>query len=184
MSISLDRPVPRHSITMPPFVFFPTVRAHGFWRYLWPFSSMRQFIFTLAVSVVVIVVCAALARHIASLAPLKIALPAGLVLGVISVFPYQQLPGKLIISATRGPSCQLIPILERIILGLGYIEGSLSANSNPIHFRPKSAVLPSWFYSPEQDVELYIAYENIIEVRGPKGILNLMEMDLRWKLEE
>lgn len=75
-------------------------------------------------------------------------------------------------------------MLEQLILEREFTDGPLSPNGDRIHFRPKSAARASWFYSPEQDVELCIVYENIIEIRGPKGTLNSIEMFLRWKLEE
>ncbi|MDQ1833795.1 hypothetical protein [Massilia scottii] len=182
MSISIVS-APVETKTPPQFVFFPTERAHSFWRYFWPFLSIRQFILILAVSVVVAISCTALApRSVGTIA--GIAIPIGLVLAAIQMMAADQLPGKIIIATARGPARQLVPILEQIMLKCGYTGPAFPVDGDCVHFPPKGDAWLSWSVSPKQGVELCIADENIIEVRGPKDTLNSIEMFLRWKLEE
>ncbi|NHZ98623.1 hypothetical protein [Massilia sp. CCM 8734] len=181
MPASFPFSVQIESKTSPSFVFLPTERAHRFWRYLWPFLSIKQFIFTLAISVVMVIFCIALAPLSLGTIAANI-IPIGLVLAIIRMIPAEQLPGKITIASTRGPARQLIPMLEQIMLKCGYTGPAVSVGSNCIQFRPTANGWLSWPAPPKQDVELCIVDENILEVRGPKGILNSIEMDLRWKL--
>ncbi|HEX8613627.1 MAG TPA: hypothetical protein VF800_20305 [Telluria sp.] len=100
------------------------------------------------------------------------------------MIPADQLPGKITIAATRGPARQLVPKLEQIILKCAYTGPTFSVDRNCIQFRLKAHAWLSWSAPPKQDVELCIADENILEVRGPKGTLNSIEMFLRWNLKQ
>jgi hypothetical protein len=170
MTISLDRPVPVECVSPPSFIIFPIERAHSVWQYFWPFQSIRQFLSTLAESIVVVIGWFLLAPQSMGLGD-RIVIAACLVLGVIRMTPCDELPGTITIASTKGPARELIPTLERLILERGYTRDSLPPNSNDIHFRSNWPARHSWLYSPEQDVYLSVIYENIIEIRGPKKIL-------------
>lgn len=184
MTISLERSVSLTSVTPPPFVFFPTARAHSFWRYFWPFASIRQFILTLALSLMGIIVCAVLAGYVRYPEAFRFGIPAGFVFSILRMIPGNELPAKITVAATRGPARRLMPMLEQLVLERGYARLPLPDNSDVLHVRPQTDAWPGWFYSPNREVELRIVDENIIEIRGPKGALDSIEMFLRWKLEE
>lgn len=183
MTMSFVRPLPLKSVTPPPFVFVRTENAHEFWRYLWPFQSVRHFMVTVAEGVVWAIGVILVAPESVELGA-RIAIAGGLFLAVIRMNACDELPGKITIAATRGPARELIPTLEKIFSEKGYTADPSPPKGDCIHFRPISGAGESWLYSSEQDIELCIVFENIIEVRGSKTTLNFMEMDLRWKLEE
>ncbi|HEX8610725.1 MAG TPA: hypothetical protein VF800_05495 [Telluria sp.] len=182
MPISLDHPVPLDSATPPPFIFFAT-EAHSFWRYFWPFLSVRQFIFTLAVCTVGVVVTVLLARRGGHSADFTFGMSGGFVLSVIRLFPYEELPGKITVATTRGPVRQLMPMMEQIILELGFTPGLSPSSADRLRFRSKTEARLGRGFAPAQNIELCIADENIIELLGPKSTLDLMAMRLRRKLE-
>ncbi|MDQ1811882.1 hypothetical protein RBA41_01055 [Massilia sp. CCM 9210] len=183
MPISLDRPISLPATKPPPFVFFPTVRAHSFWRYFWPFQSVKQFMLTIAESLVAAIICILLAPQ-STRPDARAFLAVGFLLAVLRKNGCEALPSKITIASTRGPARQLMPMIEQIFVEREYTRAPLPASGDHIHFLPPLAAGPSWFYSPEQDIELAVVYDNIIEVRGPKNTLYSIEMFLRWKLEE
>lgn len=179
MPISMDHPVPIKSVKPPPFVFFAT-DTHSFWRYFWPFLSARQLILTLALTVVVAIVLSAVPTEMVGLRVRRVIVVCFVLGGIREL--YERLPGKITIAAARGSARQLIPILEKFILELGYAGTPSSPNGDHIYFRPKSNEGLWRFISPKQNLELCIAEENIVEVLGAKSTLNWVKMNLRPKL--
>lgn len=178
MSISLDKPVAAETVTPPPFFFFATQRAHGFWRYLWPFQSVRQTIITLALTAVLVIICSVVLPESVNFR-VRLLIFLCFVITVVRELR-EQLPGKTTIAVSRGPARQLIPDLKHVILELGYTETSPSAKGDRFHFRPNPELS---LFLPKHDVELFIADENIIEVLGAIGSLKQVIMKLNWKLE-
>lgn len=181
MSISFDNSKAVEAATSPQFFFFSTQRAHSFWRNLWPFQSVRQFLITLALTVGVVIVCSVVVPESVDL-QVRLLIFSIFVITVVRELR-AQLPGKITIALSRGSARQVIPDIKKAILELGYTDISPSPMVDRFQLRRKP-VSDLWIYSPKQDVELCIPDDNIIEVLGAIGVLKLVIMELNWKLEK
>ncbi len=181
MPVSLTPSASAGSVAPARFVFFST-DDHSLWRYLWPFLSAKQLITALALVGVALIGCIEVLPR-TFVADARMAVFSAFFLTLVGTL-HKQLPGKITIATTHGPARQLMPVLEPVVLMLGYVRRHTDTNGGCIRWRLAAVSCWSLLDSPEQDIELRIADENIIEVRGPKAILEAPVTGLRSKLKE
>ncbi|NHZ41694.1 hypothetical protein [Massilia aquatica] len=156
----------------PPFTVSRTRGTHPLWRYLWPFSSIKQLWGTIGIAFLYWLALSVGLDHFYSGRDIE---PIGFFVALVIftvMFPYDQLPATVTIN-TRMPAQGFLDDIVREMVDNGYThESSACGQPGHLHFYPREKVELNLAYWPEKDVDVYLRDDSTIDIHGSKMALS------------